>query len=159
MALAKPDNAGFASQRTHAEECFLRLLNGHNSAHNYNHENETETVQPLDHSAEQDTNVALWCTCQKPEENGDLMVRCENPECVIQWFHARCVGFRLERDCEVMYICSGDQPLTCGRSLALSLLYASRVFASSMYRHVPAPIASTERNRCHYFGITKFVGQ
>jgi hypothetical protein len=32
-----------------------------------------------------------WCTC-RTHDNGSLMIRCDNEECAIQWYHGRCIG-------------------------------------------------------------------
>jgi hypothetical protein len=32
-----------------------------------------------------------WCTC-RTHDDGSLMIRCDNEECAIQWYHGRCIG-------------------------------------------------------------------
>lgn len=34
--------------------------------------------------------LSLWCICQKPDD-GRPMLKCDNFDCEIQWYHFQCV--------------------------------------------------------------------
>lgn len=36
-------------------------------------------------------SLTLWCLCQKPDD-GRPMLRCDNDNCKIQWFHFDCIN-------------------------------------------------------------------
>lgn len=42
----------------------------------------------------------VWCICRKIDD-GREMIMCENPQCVIEWFHFDCVGIRTTPLCKL----------------------------------------------------------
>ncbi|KAH7090534.1 hypothetical protein FB567DRAFT_589924 [Paraphoma chrysanthemicola] len=41
------------------------------------------------------TTKVLYCTCRQSHENG-LMVKCDNEDCSIGWYHATCIGMNVD---------------------------------------------------------------
>ncbi|KAF1767973.1 hypothetical protein GCK72_007934 [Caenorhabditis remanei] len=50
-----------------------------------------------------------WCICNGANTNSDMMVECENPNCLKQWFHFDCVGLSSPPDDE--WFCPDCSPL------------------------------------------------
>ncbi len=57
-------------------------------------------------SARANTNSQLYCYCRKEEI--PPMVACDNPSCVIEWFHFKCVG--LSKEPEGVWFCPDCRP-------------------------------------------------
>lgn len=60
------------------------------------------SYSPITAVSDEDEDVAMtepddeqgpvnWCTCQSPYD-GNLMIACDNDNCPIGWYHARCLG-------------------------------------------------------------------
>jgi len=47
----------------------------------------------------------LWCLCRGPEGLDD-MVACDNENCVVQWFHLRCVGLSEAPSASEPWLCA-----------------------------------------------------
>jgi hypothetical protein len=66
------------------------------------------------------TPAQTWCTCHT-QDDGNLMICCENSDCTIQWYHARCVGVRNKPvhawwcpTCAPVHVLSSTQPVKKG---------------------------------------------
>jgi hypothetical protein len=62
-----------------------------------------------------------WCTCHT-QDDGNLMICCENSDCTIQWYHAHCVGIKKRPvhawwcpTCAPVHVLSSTQPVKKGR--------------------------------------------
>jgi hypothetical protein len=48
-----------------------------------------------------------WCTC-RTHDDGSLMIRCDNEECAIHWYHGRCIG--LTKALRGKWLCAACKP-------------------------------------------------
>jgi hypothetical protein len=70
---------------------------------------------------EESAPAQSWCTCHT-QDDGSLMICCENSDCTIQWYHARCVGIKKRPvhawwcpTCAPVHVPSSTQPVKKGR--------------------------------------------
>ena len=45
--------------------------------------------------SEPNITITTYFYCQGPEQDEDVMIGCDNPNCRIEWFHVRCLKIKV----------------------------------------------------------------
>jgi hypothetical protein len=96
----------------YASSLFFNLNSAWSAANTHVESKAQEEKEGGEKKQQQEEEEKKYCICQKPED-GTFYICCDNPYCMIQWFHPACIGLSnktaedMQKESFLCAICSG----------------------------------------------------